>query len=749
MKIVDVATPVYGSSTQAAKKFDIEFSKKAFQILSSGLYTHKERAFIREYASNAVDGHKALEKKTGCAPKYFDIEMPTILNLQWRIRDYGIGLDAAGIDHLMTTYFASDKTGSDEMIGGFGLGSKSAFAYAQTFTVTSYHGGLKSVYSVYMHDGEPTCLPIHSEPSDEPTGIEIVIPVMESSIPKMEEETRHVFYTFDKDGYMPNFIDGFDYKNISDEVSNRVPDTFKDTVYAIVGGVSYPIQDDLYKDHLVKVTFGNKEFIKFDINELNPTPSRENIQLDEHSLNTLKNYFTKKSEDLNKQVDDIIESGIDPRDVYKKIHNLKNGSNIWAFVKSKKTFKSKTLHQWENFYSNFEHEVVSSIFKKFSEIHKKSKFIYQLHFGFNNTIKKNSVVSSQRQNRWTSTRSYEFDSSFDRGLEIHMNHEHKLGIFDSSDPKLNMKLKNLKKYGYIPSIMYMFDVSDEYLESPGKRYGNAKKIKNVVRPVFYEYIKRLSKGSFEVYHIEKLWEKHQEEILTKNKKERVSNREYVRKERSEEKTPNVTIFKSDGEEYNVYMTAKDISKLDCGYYFVKKSGSYVDKDGGRNYVSDYHVRHYITENKIDIIYVINTPQEPAADRNVNLHRLCQCDVVSNIKNMAKKYIKPDSVCVNMVKGEYSRIPEISEKLNYNSTDSSEVYYLRQRYNYFSDVLDINIEELVTSAKNEIENKVKMIRAKFVENNPIIAELLRLADNTYSSVKISEPVVKEIVKSVKF
>ena len=67
--------------------FKIQASSKAFDILSSNIYTHKVRAVIREISCNAVDAHTAAGN-----PDRIHVHLPTRLEPHFSVRDYGTGL---------------------------------------------------------------------------------------------------------------------------------------------------------------------------------------------------------------------------------------------------------------------------------------------------------------------------------------------------------------------------------------------------------------------------------------------------------------------------------------------------------------------------------------------------------------------------------------------------------------------------------------------------------------------------------
>lgn len=154
--------------------FTIRASAQAFKILSSGLYTDKPRAIIRELAANAWDSQIAA----GTDHKPFTVTLPTSLSPILKVRDFGTGMSHDALLTLYTTYFGSDKDHTNDLIGGMGLGSKSPLSYTDSFTVISWHGHHKRTYNVYVDArGAPNITLLDDETSLEHTGMEIQIPV--------------------------------------------------------------------------------------------------------------------------------------------------------------------------------------------------------------------------------------------------------------------------------------------------------------------------------------------------------------------------------------------------------------------------------------------------------------------------------------------------------------------------------------------------------------------------------------------
>lgn len=169
MLLTREAETIETSGLGAGNHFTIAASPKAFEILSSNLYQNKVLAVIREITCNAADAHRLVGKPL----TDIQVHLPTFDEFYFSVRDFGPGLSQADVMELYTTYFRSTKDQSNDLIGGFGLGSKSPFAVADQFTVTSWHGGKESVYVCYKEGGLPRVNLLRSDPSTEPTGLEV------------------------------------------------------------------------------------------------------------------------------------------------------------------------------------------------------------------------------------------------------------------------------------------------------------------------------------------------------------------------------------------------------------------------------------------------------------------------------------------------------------------------------------------------------------------------------------------------
>lgn len=164
-----------------ASEFNIDLSRKAklVTILSSGLYRDKVTSVIREISSNAYDSH--VMKGTPEAP--FDFTVPTWEKPHLIIRDYGVGLTPEEAEKTMFSYLGSAKDDSDDFIGGWGLGSKSPYAYTNEFEVTLYKDGKYWVYNCWQNKtGIPDKAIFDSGETDQPNGVKVCVPVKTADV---------------------------------------------------------------------------------------------------------------------------------------------------------------------------------------------------------------------------------------------------------------------------------------------------------------------------------------------------------------------------------------------------------------------------------------------------------------------------------------------------------------------------------------------------------------------------------------
>lgn len=284
-------TPLDHVETNSPDSEEIEFSlkssAKAYSILSKQLYTNSILAIVREICANALDAH--TEVKTPDVP--ISVHLPTQFEPYFTCRDYGPGLSYKNMKLVFCVYFESLKNHSNDGIGGLGLGCKSPFSYTNTFTVTSWHEGIKTVYSAFENDkGVPSIIPLTSSESDEPSGLEIQVPVKLPDINSFITSAQYVYkhYRVKPAVNLSNFVPESATYALRDILPGSHVLSGYPKSYVLMGPIEYPIEIDQLENPGVKSvlrTLGLE--LEFPIGSLDIQPSRERLRYDPESVDAL------------------------------------------------------------------------------------------------------------------------------------------------------------------------------------------------------------------------------------------------------------------------------------------------------------------------------------------------------------------------------------------------------------------------------------------------------------------------------
>ena len=284
-----------------------------FDILRNNLYSDKILAVIREYSTNAVDAN--VENNKGNIP--IDVTLPSIINPSFKVRDYGTGLSEEDIFEIYSSYGASTKRNSNEFVGTLGMGSKSAFGYADSFTVTSYHGGYKKVYEAYIDESKiGTIAKIFEEPSNEPTGICVTIAVSPKDIKAFQDKAL-TFYTWFQP--MPRFF-GADITYEIESFFSSVKMLHKSDTCTLyhktynnsqagvkMGNIVYPIHDKSALD-LNWLSYWDSLIINVEIGDVSFTTSRESLEMKPATINFLNDKIKIIKDEIASQYQSKIDA---------------------------------------------------------------------------------------------------------------------------------------------------------------------------------------------------------------------------------------------------------------------------------------------------------------------------------------------------------------------------------------------------------------------------------------------------------
>jgi hypothetical protein len=228
---------------QQVARATIKTSPKIFNFFADQTYANKPRAICRELVANAFDSHVMAGK--GEVP--VEVWLPTILEPTFKVRDQGLGMNHSFMMNEFMCYAdGSTKDGSNVAIGGFGIGSKSPFAYVDQYTVRSVFDGIESIYSIFKdEEGIPAIGLLGQRTTNEPNGVEVSFPVKPDDFSTFEQAAFESLKYFEP---LP------DIKNATE--GSFIPPAYvsrgkvwgmrpsSGPLQIIMGGVMYPVNVD-------------------------------------------------------------------------------------------------------------------------------------------------------------------------------------------------------------------------------------------------------------------------------------------------------------------------------------------------------------------------------------------------------------------------------------------------------------------------------------------------------------------------
>ena len=335
--------------------FSIQANAKMFKILSSGLYSNKERAIIREVSCNAYDANV----DAGNEDIPIEVHLPNTLEPFFSIKDCGPGLTPDQMVNVYTQYGNSTKTDRNDQIGALGLGSKSPFSYIDSFTVISITGGEKNTYSCYIDgQGQPQLQPFGNEKTNEPNGVEVTFPVKLEDFYKFREESELVFRPFNvkpkvsgNSLYKVKEFEVLTSSEDSDTADWQLVKSIGGSSYnreyirvAVQGNIEYPINTRLIEDSLsnnAKLILNESYRLHFNIGDLDIAASREELGYDKVTIENIAKKYETMATELVRVQNEKINCFETKYEAMQYISELKYGTNIYKDFKF--TYKDETI----------------------------------------------------------------------------------------------------------------------------------------------------------------------------------------------------------------------------------------------------------------------------------------------------------------------------------------------------------------------------------------------------------------------
>lgn len=309
----------------------VVISSKVFSMNIDGIYQDKYGSTVRELSTNALDIHK----KCGIIDKPFDIHIPSEIMGKFILRDYGCGLSKEDVIEYFGKLFSSSKDQENESVGFFGIGCKSPFTVTDDFLVISIHNHIKTEYAFSRENkGTPRCIVLSSKPTDEPSGISIVIDSGESDEWLNAIRNQLLMFPTKPNVYMDNELIDVGYYELKSYGGVHYGKGLPKQIYINQGGVIYPIDPEQFKDVKFKKAVLSNSFVIYtcDIGLITVPPDRERIEISKSNTENLIKIVDDANVNIDSDVCDYFFENYDG--TYQSLKSICSGNSHLVDIRS-------------------------------------------------------------------------------------------------------------------------------------------------------------------------------------------------------------------------------------------------------------------------------------------------------------------------------------------------------------------------------------------------------------------------------
>lgn len=321
--------------------FSIGNEAVVIEILRNRLYSNPVQTLVQEYISNARDACREAGKEERIV-----VTLPTENSKVFKVRDYGVGISPDRIAKVFVQYSSSTKRDSDNQIGGFGIGAKSAWAYTDSFTVISYYEGIVRHYVAHLGKSNAGSLDLmHEAPTSEPNGAEIQIGVKGPDLNAFCEAVyRCTFFwevrpelrglaNSDIPDWYKNVKPIQTINNVSFYERQALTGPFSNTFLFSIDGIPYAINHRFQEELniLNNISTYNVIVIKIPTGIVDISASRESLSDGAKNKAILTTLFTEIVNSLNKEIEKQLLACPSAGQFIKKYGELTQVYNIGNF----------------------------------------------------------------------------------------------------------------------------------------------------------------------------------------------------------------------------------------------------------------------------------------------------------------------------------------------------------------------------------------------------------------------------------
>lgn len=403
------------TSGKNASEFSASMTGFAYRIFSSNIYQHKIAAIVRELSCNAYDSH--LE--AGKVDLPFHVGLPGYADPVFYVEDFGTGLDDNGVRNVFCTYFGSTKTGSNEVTGAYGLGSKTPFAYSDSFSIRARKDGIERNYLAFIGENSiPQIKILNTKETDECNGVRVSLSVSEMDVEKFKNEAEFILsfmptkpivhgssdFKFSVEDYKEDLKENglvvIKRRLVNSILYNKIPHMI------LMANVCYPV-------HLSKRTFldalyyeySNQIIIEVPNGTFMPAPSRENFSLENGDQEKIDEIFEKAGEKIFNKIQQEINDQPKIFDAVKIFfnyfspYNMVNtgltyhGKDVFRKTIGLRSIKLSTIYEKSKTFSRISDIFIHSLVKT------KAYFFYK-------DAKASNTVFRQKVKKWRKENGY-------------------------------------------------------------------------------------------------------------------------------------------------------------------------------------------------------------------------------------------------------------------------------------------------------------------------------------------------------
>jgi len=298
-------------------------------------YKNSIGAVVREYVSNSFDSHaeakfikensvEDIRKEYSIYNNYTDDYIyelkerlsdfnddPVIVTISkddtghyWATEDFGVGLSPERVRDVFCNYLKSTKEDTNNLIGAFGIGSKSGLSYTDVVYIRTRYNGTEYFYMLRKGEKSPRLDVVMDIPTDERNGTEIKVYIKTTkqySWSNPQPETHRFQEECKKQlAYFDNVY--FKGTNIANDYTIIEGDNWKISsngnpfsgLHMCLGKVAYPIDWDSLGEESIKLPVA----LKFDIGELDIIQTREDVKYTPRTKEAILNKIKALKQEL-------------------------------------------------------------------------------------------------------------------------------------------------------------------------------------------------------------------------------------------------------------------------------------------------------------------------------------------------------------------------------------------------------------------------------------------------------------------